>query len=224
VWEKVVALLRYQCSHRRSDAHSGIEVGAGVSSPEQPCGPIEKREETMTICRNFAITTLVAAVAGLAAAAAVRAAGDKIEFPAAYAKGVIYMTLDRPENKQVREYFTSSAAVDAAKKGAPLPNGTIITVVQYAAQLDPQGNPTKDANGRFTKTDRILGYTVMEKQAGWGAEYPETKRNGEWEYQAFRADKTPNPTANLDACFNCHKPRATNDYVYSYDSLKVAAR
>jgi len=27
------------------------------------------------------------------------------------------MTLDRPENKQVREYFTSQAAVDAAKKG-----------------------------------------------------------------------------------------------------------
>ena len=178
----------------------------------------------MTIRGNFAIATILATVAGSTVAVSVRAGGDKIVFPAEYAKGVVYMTLDRPENKQVREYFTSQEAVDAGKKGAPLPNGTVITVVQYAAQLDAQGNPTKDANGRFTKAGNILGYTVMEKRTGWGAEYPETKRNGDWEYQAFRADKTPNPNANLDACFNCHKPQAANDYVYSYDKLKVAAR
>ena len=35
---------------------------------------------------------------------------------------------------------------------------------------------------------------------------------------------TMNPTANLDGCFNCHKPQATNDFVYSYDNIKVAAR
>jgi len=178
----------------------------------------------MTIRRDFAIMTMVVTVAGLAAVVSVRAGGDKIAFPAEYAKGVVYMTLDRPENKQVREYLTSQEAVDAAKKGAPLPNGTVITVVQYAAQLDAQGNPAKDANGRFTKTSNIIGYTVMEKRTGWGAEYPETKRNGEWEYQAFRADKMPNPNANLDGCFNCHKPQATNDYVYSYDKMKIAAR
>lgn len=90
--------------------------------------------------------------------------------------------------------------------------------------LDGQGNPTKDANGRFTKTANILGYTVMEKRAGWGAEYPENVRNGEWEYQAFRADKMPNPNANLTAYFNCHKPQGTQDFVFSYDKLKLAAR
>jgi Cytochrome P460 len=177
----------------------------------------------VTLRRNFAIATVVVTVAGLGAAVSVRAGGDKVAFPENYGKGVVYMTLDRPENKQVREYFTSQAAVDA-KKGAPLPAGTVITVVQYAAQLDPQGNPTKDANGRLIKTNDIRGYTVMEKRAGWGAEYPEAKRNGEWEYQAFRADKTANPNANLDGCFNCHKPQASNDFVYSYDKIKVAAR
>jgi hypothetical protein len=178
----------------------------------------------MTIRRNLTITTIVATIAGLSAAVSVRAGGDKIVFPESYAKGVVYLTLDRPENKQVREYVTSKEAVDSAKKGAPLPNATVITVVQYAAQLDAQGNPTKDANGRFTKTNNIVGYTVMEKRNGWGAEYPEAKRNGDWEYQAFRADKTPNTGANLDSCFNCHKPQAENDFVYTYDKLKVAAR
>jgi Cytochrome P460 len=178
----------------------------------------------MTMDRTLTIATTIATVAVLIAAASVQAGGDKIMFPAEYAKGAVYMTLDRPENKQVREYYTSQAAIDAAKKGAPLPSGAVITVVQYAAQLDAQGNPAKDANGRFIKSNTILGYTVMEKQAGWGSEYPESKRNGEWEYQAFRADKMPNPNANLDGCFNCHKPQASNDFVYSYEKMKVAAR
>jgi len=181
-------------------------------------------EEVMTIDRKFTIATVVATAAALTAAVSVRAGGDKIMFPAEYAKGAVYLTLDRPENKQVREYYTSQAAIDAAKKGAPLPTGTVITVVQYAAQIDAQGNPAKDSGGRFIKTNTIQGYTVMEKQAGWGSEYPEPKRNGEWEYQAFRADKTANPNANLDSCFNCHKPQASNDFVYSYDKMKVAAR
>jgi len=178
----------------------------------------------MRLSKTAIITAAVAIVAAATAVDLVRAGGDKVAFPADYAKGVVYMTLDRPENKQVREYYTSQAAVDAAKKGAPLPNDTVITVVQYAAQLDPQGNPTKDANGRFSRTANILGYTVMEKRAGWGAEYPETMRNGEWEYQAFRADKTANPNSNLSGCFNCHKPQATQDYVFSYDKLKLAAK
>jgi len=178
----------------------------------------------MTIGRIAGIATAFTVLAAFGAAELVRAGGDKVAFPGEFAKGVRYMTLDRAENKQVREYFTSQAAVDAAKNGAPLPQNTVITVVQYAAQLDAQGNPAKDANGRFIKTSNILGYTVMEKRAGWGAEYPEAQRNGEWEYQAFRADKTPNPNANLTACFNCHKPQSGQDFVFSYQTLKLAAK
>jgi hypothetical protein len=172
--------------------------------------------------RASVLATLGVGVAALAVTA--QAGGDKVAFPADYTKGVVYMTLDRPENKQVREYFTSQAAVDAAKKGDPLPQGTVITVAQYAAQLDAEGNPVKDSGGRFIKTSNIVGYTVMEKRAGWGAEYPEAQRNGEWEYQAFRADKTANPNANLTACFNCHKPHAAQDFVFSYQSMKTATR
>ncbi len=177
----------------------------------------------MSIFKTATIA-VAAIITGIAVVQSVRAGGDKVAFPANYASGVVYMTLDREQNKQVREYYTSQAAADAAKKGEPLPNGTVITVIQFAAQLDAQGNPTKDANGRFIKTSNILGYTVMEKRAGWGAEYPENVRNGEWEYQAFRADKSPNPNADLTGCFNCHKPQAAQDYVFSYDKLKLASR
>jgi hypothetical protein len=169
----------------------------------------------------------IAAVTGAAVVALAMqayAGGDKIAFPQDYAKGVLYTTVDRADNKQYRELYGPAAALDAAKKGEPLPSGTVLTMVQYAAKLDPQGNPEKDANGRFIKTDRILAYTVMEKRTGWGTEYPDNIRNGEWEYQAFKADKTPNPAANLTNCFTCHKPLDKQDFVFSYDKLKTAAK
>src|SRR5438067_13919352 len=110
----------------------------------------------MTLRTNVTLAAIVPITAAAAIAVPVLAGGDKVAFPADYAKGVVYMTLDRAENKQVREYITSQAAVDAAKKGDPLPQGTVITVAQYAAQLDAQGNPVKDANGRFIKTSNIV--------------------------------------------------------------------
>jgi hypothetical protein len=165
----------------------------------------------------------VVAIAGLTAAVQTRAGGDRIAFPENYAKGVRYLTLDMPDSRDVRDYYASREAAAAAKKGEPLPDGTVITVVVHAAQLDADGKVARDANGRLIKTDRILGYTAMEKHAGWGNAYPSVVRNGDWEYQAFRADETPNPNANLTSCFNCHRPQAANDFVFTYDSLKAAA-
>jgi hypothetical protein len=168
-----------------------------------------------------ALAAFACASAAFVAATAI-AGPENIVFPENYASGVLYATVDRPDNKQYRELYASQAAVDAAKKGEPLPSGTVLTMVQYAAKLDAQGNPEKDASGRFVKTN-VVGYTVMEKRAGWGTEYPDDIRNGEWEYRAFRPDKTPNTAANLQNCFKCHKPLEPRlDFVFSYDRLKGA--
>jgi hypothetical protein len=164
------------------------------------------------------LTALVGAGV-IALGSQVRAGGDKVVFPEGFDKGVLYTTVDRADNKQYREIYTSQAAVDAAKKGQPLPDGTVITLIQYKAKLGADGNPEKDANGRFIKTD-ILGYTVMEKRKGWGAEYDEKIRNGEWEYQAFTAAKAVNANAKLTACFECHKPLPPGqDFVFSYNKM-----
>ena len=176
----------------------------------------------MTLRQSIAAATACAALVAVFAALPARAGGDLVKFPENYATGVLYTTVDRADNKQYRELYTTPAAIAAAKKGEPLPSGTVLTLVQYAAKLDAQGNPEKDANGRFIKGN-LIAYTVMEKRAGWGKEYPDNVRNGEWEYQAFKADKTPNTAANLTGCFNCHKPLdARLDFVFSYDKLKSA--
>jgi len=152
---------------------------------------------------------------------AVRAGGEKVAFPENYAQGVLYTTVDRPDNKQYRELYATPEAIAAVKAGQPLPSGTVLTLVQHKAKVDGDGNPERDANGRFIKGE-LIGYTVMEKRAGWGSEYPEETRNGEWEYQAFKADKTVNDKANLKNCFTCHKPLDKQDFVFSFQALKNA--
>jgi len=103
---------------------------------------------------------------------------EKIAFPANYKDGVLYATVDRYDIKQYRELYGTPEAVKAARDGKPIPSGSVLTLVQYKAQVDAQGNPIKDASGRFVKRD-LVAYTVMEKRTGWGTEYPEDLRNGD---------------------------------------------
>jgi len=146
---------------------------------------------------------------------------EKIKFPSDYLKGELYQTLDRPDNKQYRELYATPGAIAAVRKGQPIPAGTVLTLVQWSVEQDANGVPVKDANGRFRKKD-IIAHTVMEKQKGWGADYPsDWPRNGDWEYAVFTADGQPNPKANANnkACFTCHLPHAKQDFVISLAKL-----
>ena len=167
------------------------------------------------------MTKTFLAVCGLLVSTAVFAGPEKIKFPSDYLRGVLYQTLDRPDNKQYRELYAPASAVEAVKKGQPIPYGTVLTLVQWSVQQDAQGNPLKDPNGRFIKKE-ILAHTVMQKEQGWGADYPsDWPRNGEWEYAVFTADGQPNPkgNANNKSCFTCHLPHAKQDFVISLAKL-----
>jgi hypothetical protein len=166
---------------------------------------------------------LLATACGIALVVQVQAGADNVAFPEDYAKGVKWLVVDKAETKQVHELYAMPEAIEAARKDQPMPNGTIFTVVRHAAQLDAQGNLIKGADGRLVKGE-VLGFNAMEKRAGWGREYPDALRNGEWEYRAFTADKKPNESVKLTACFECHKPLASQDFVHSYDKLKEATR
>ena len=163
----------------------------------------------------------IVVLAGALAATSALAGPEKIKFPSDYLKGVLYQTLDRPDNKQYRELYAPREAIEAIKKGQPIPYGTVLTLVQWSVHQDEKGNPIKDANGRFIKKE-IIGHTVMEKQKGWGADYPsDWPRNGEWEYAVFTADGRPNAKANANnkSCFTCHLPHAKQDFVISLAKL-----
>jgi hypothetical protein len=176
--------------------------------------------------RANVIAAFLAVGIGAAVAVPLRAGGDLVAFPTNYRAGVLYWTQDRPNENQpdrsgVREYWiTPAGALEAAKKGTPLPSGTVITVAQYSVKLDADKKPVKDGAGRFVK-DAIRAYTVMEKRTGWGSEYAADHRNGEWEYQGFTEKQTAREGADLSGCFKCHKSQVAQDYVFSYDKLKA---
>jgi plastocyanin len=146
---------------------------------------------------------------------------ENIKFPSDYLKGVLYQTLDRPDSKQYRELYAPPEAVEAVRKGKPIPYGTVLTLVQWSVEQDANGVPLKGPDGRFIKKE-ITGHTVMEKRQGFGADYPaDWPRNGEWEYAVFTADGRPNAkgNANNKACFTCHLPHAKQDFVISLAKL-----
>jgi len=145
------------------------------------------------------LTAAFVLVAGLVLQ--VRADGELVKFPEAFADGVLYATVTRGTLKE--EIFASRAAIEAVKAGQPIPSGTAITLVDY-------------------RDGKLFRYVVMEKRAGWGASYPPEKRNGEWEFQAFNPDKTVNRNETLDRCFSCHKPKAAQDFVWTLDRMKAS--
>src|SRR5436190_4465259 len=133
--------------------------------------------------KRKAIWLGIAAAGGLVAGASVlHAGGDLVAYPDGFEKGVLYATVDRFDIKQFRELYASKAAVDAVRKGQPIPSGTVLTLVQYKAKVDDKGVPVKGPDGRFVKDGGPLGFTVMEKRSGWGGDYPVELRNGDWEY------------------------------------------
>ncbi len=147
------------------------------------------------------------------------AGGDKVAFPSGFENGVLYATVDRPDVKQYRELYAPREAIEALKAGKPLPSGTVLTLQQFKAKLDAKGEPIVGQNGRFLRGD-LVAIVAMEKRTGWGAEYPDDMRNGEWEYQSFTPDRKVNEKAKLETCFRCHKPLDGQDFVFSHERLK----
>jgi hemoglobin len=117
----------------------------------------------------------------------------------------------------VRDLFANEAAAYAGQRGRPLPSGSVLAMEVYQAKLDDKGEPVKGADGRFVK-GALVGLFVMEKRTGWGAEHPESLRNGEWEYARFGADGA-RPQADTRPCLECHKPESAKDYVFTLDKL-----
>ena len=78
------------------------------------------------------IGTTTLGVAGLLAATGM-AGPEQIVFPKDYATWEKYAIVDRYDNKQYRELYTSPAAVQAVREGKPIPDGTVIAMAIHSA-------------------------------------------------------------------------------------------
>lgn len=135
---------------------------------------------------------------------------------------IYYTAINFPDRKQVRYYYANPVALQAARQGDPLPDGSVLLVEVFKAKLDSAGTPLKGEDGFFVK-DTLTLFTAMERQPGWGNNIPEEFRNENWHYAVFKADGTREGT-NQAKCLVCHKPKASVSYLFTLGQLTEKAR
>ncbi|NTG90632.1 cytochrome P460 family protein [Agrobacterium rhizogenes] len=114
-------------------------------------------------------------------------------------KLVHYTTVTRGE---VTEHImTTREAIEAVKSGKPIPNGTHFALVDY-------------------REGKVYRYFIMEKGAGWGDDYDENRRTGDWQFQWFKPDGTINAAENTARCQSCHSSRADREFLYTFNDIR----
>lgn len=145
-----------------------------------------------------------------------------VTFPEGYKSTFTkYHTINFPATRQVRYYFANKAAVQAAKEGKALPDGSVLFAEVYAAKLDADKKPVMGTDGFFV-ADKLIFYTAMAREAGWGKDIPEMLRNADWNYAVFTTDKQHRPGVNQAECLACHKPLDNVSYTFTLKQLAAA--
>jgi cytochrome c553 len=148
-------------------------------------------------------------------------AKTNVTFPENFKDSFVkYLTINFPATRQVRHYYANRAAVDAAKAGKPLPDGSYLLAEVFAAKADASGKPEMGGDGFFVPA-KPLFYTAMATGAGWGNGIPEMLRNGNWNYAIFTLDKQHRPI-NQAECLGCHKPLDKVSYTFTLKELAGA--
>jgi len=149
-------------------------------------------------------------------------ARTSVTFPEGYTGTFTkYHTINFPATKQVRYYYANKAALEAAKAGRPLPDGSYLLAEVYAAKLDAEQKPVMGSDG-FYVAEKPLFYTAMARDTGWGKDIPAMLRNEDWNYAVFTLDKKHRPGVNQAECLACHKPLDKVSYTFTLKQLAAA--
>ena len=145
-----------------------------------------------------------------------------VTFPEGYQGSFAkYHTINFPATRQVRYYYANKAAAAAAKAGQTLPDGSVLFAEVYAAKLDADSKPVMGGDGYFV-ADKLLFYTAMARESGWGKDIPEMLRNSDWNYAVFTTDKQHRAGVNQAECLACHKPLDKVSYTFTLKQLAEA--
>lgn len=126
---------------------------------------------------------------------------DRVGFPEGYKEDYkLFFVFDRADTRSI-QYVCANDKAASVKQGEPFPFGSVLTFETWRPKQEG-GNLVKDERGRLIR-ESLNAIFVMRKEPGFGTEY-QALRNGEWEYVAYRPDKThlvtPQNTANCAAC------------------------
>ena len=174
-------------------------------------------EDIANVAAWFA--TQPSAATGAKSALLANVVKTNVTFPEGYKDTFTrYHTINFPALRQVRHYFANPVALAAAKAGKPLPDGSMIFIESYAAKLDADNKPIVGADGFFV-VDKLLQYSSMAREAGWGDDIPALLRNENWNYAFFTPDKQRRTGVNQADCLACHKPLDKVSYLFTLKQL-----
>ena len=146
-------------------------------------------------------------------AAASAAVHSRMEFPRGFPAGfTVYQT--EVDGGVMTKRYANAAAMKAARRGAELPDGSVIVSVNYQALKDAHG---KDIAGP------VQSYAGMETRSNWGKDIPVLLRNGDWDYALFAADGKRHDELNQAQCLACHKPKESDSYVFTLKQMREAS-
>jgi len=149
---------------------------------------------------------------------------DHVGFPEGYQHTYqLFFVFDNYQNRQIRAVYGNPTAASVRPhqlRPFKYPYGSILLFESYTVQEDDNGEPLLDENGRFI-AKQLTTLFVMRKERGFGADY-QYLRNGEWEYVAYKPDRTyATPPSETGSCALCHL--TGGNLPFSDDSPRVGA-
>lgn len=124
----------------------------------------------------------------------VQAETNRVKFPRDLDQLVHYTTVRR--GNVTEHIMTTPEAMQAVKDRQPIPAGTHFVLVDY-------------------RDNELYRYFVMEKGEGFGADYDESRRTADWQFQWFWPDKSVNSDENTARCQSCHQSQQGSDYLFT---------
>ena len=91
----------------------------------------------------------------------------------------------------------------------------------HSAKRGADGKPEMGSDGFFV-ADKLLFYTAMAREPGWGKDIPDMLRNEDWNYAVFTTAKQVRPGVNQAECLACHKPLDKVSYTFTLKQLADA--
>lgn len=145
---------------------------------------------------------------------------ERIKFPKDYRSNMVnYLSLDRTQNPdQVIRLFTSREVLAAVKETGEFPYGAVIVAEVFKAKKDADGEVIETSLGRRVR-DKFALVAVMEKGKGWGNDFAEEFKNGDWDFAAFKPDGSV-AKKDLNKCRACHAPLAETRHTFSYEHMR----
>jgi cytochrome c553 len=138
---------------------------------------------------------------------------SRMEFPKNFPAGFsVYQTVI--EDGVMTKRYANAVAWESARAGQRLPNGAVILQVSYQVQRDAAGKEVAGA---------VQSYAGMEVRINWGKDIPLLLRNENWDYALFAADGKRRDELNEAQCLACHKPKETDNYVFTMKQLREAS-